>query len=203
MCSHLATERAGMGTLHLTVGASELYPNQARGAEHEVSAGRRLETQPTRREHPQKVPAREDQHIPRSRAYSAYHSVGSGGNLFRSFTARAAIAEQLPSGTLGVNIGSEASFILAVVPFEQIAIDFVYCPEAGQYACADRALQGTGGYLGESESTEPLSKIAGVPLALLCQWQIRQPRVLARQGPGGLSMPRQVNNWEAVDHDHL
>jgi hypothetical protein len=28
MCSHLATERAGMGTLHLTVGASELYPNQ-------------------------------------------------------------------------------------------------------------------------------------------------------------------------------
>ena len=27
MCSHLATERAGIGTLHLTVGASELYPN--------------------------------------------------------------------------------------------------------------------------------------------------------------------------------
>ena len=27
MCSHLATERAGMGTLHLTVGASEFYPN--------------------------------------------------------------------------------------------------------------------------------------------------------------------------------
>ena len=27
MCSHLATERAGMGTLHLTVGAPELYPN--------------------------------------------------------------------------------------------------------------------------------------------------------------------------------
>jgi hypothetical protein len=26
MCSHLATERAGMGTLHLTVGASELIP---------------------------------------------------------------------------------------------------------------------------------------------------------------------------------
>ena len=25
MCSHLATERAGLGTLHLTVGASELY----------------------------------------------------------------------------------------------------------------------------------------------------------------------------------
>ena len=27
MCTHLATERAGMVTLHLTVGASELYPN--------------------------------------------------------------------------------------------------------------------------------------------------------------------------------
>ena len=30
MCSHLATERAGMGTLHLTVGAPELYPNPTR-----------------------------------------------------------------------------------------------------------------------------------------------------------------------------
>jgi hypothetical protein len=27
MGTHLATERAGMVTLHLTVGASELYPN--------------------------------------------------------------------------------------------------------------------------------------------------------------------------------
>jgi hypothetical protein len=27
MCSVRASERAGMGTLHLTVGASELYPN--------------------------------------------------------------------------------------------------------------------------------------------------------------------------------
>ena len=27
MCSHLATERARMGTLHLTVVAPELYPN--------------------------------------------------------------------------------------------------------------------------------------------------------------------------------
>jgi hypothetical protein len=29
MGTHLATERAGMVTLHLTVGASELYPNGA------------------------------------------------------------------------------------------------------------------------------------------------------------------------------
>jgi hypothetical protein len=30
MGTHLATERAGMVTLHLTVGASELYPNRSR-----------------------------------------------------------------------------------------------------------------------------------------------------------------------------
>jgi len=30
MGTHLATERAGMVTLHLTVGASELYPNRNR-----------------------------------------------------------------------------------------------------------------------------------------------------------------------------
>jgi hypothetical protein len=32
MGTHLATERVGMVTLHLTVGASELYPNRNRSA---------------------------------------------------------------------------------------------------------------------------------------------------------------------------
>ena len=36
MCSHLATERAGMGTLHLTVGASELYPNPNGNGEQRI-----------------------------------------------------------------------------------------------------------------------------------------------------------------------
>ena len=36
MCSHLATERAGMGTLHLTVGASELYPNPGGNGEQQI-----------------------------------------------------------------------------------------------------------------------------------------------------------------------
>ena len=42
MCSHLATERAGMGTLHLTVGASEFYPNdKPRGRKYQcISQGR-------------------------------------------------------------------------------------------------------------------------------------------------------------------
>ena len=34
MCSHLATERAGMGTLHLTIGASEFYPNRFSELDH-------------------------------------------------------------------------------------------------------------------------------------------------------------------------
>jgi hypothetical protein len=38
MCSHLATERAGMGTLHLTVGAPELYPNPTRKESESILA---------------------------------------------------------------------------------------------------------------------------------------------------------------------
>ena len=36
MCSHLATERAGMEKLHLTVGASELYPNPRGNGEQRI-----------------------------------------------------------------------------------------------------------------------------------------------------------------------
>jgi hypothetical protein len=61
----------------------------------------------------------------------------------------------------------------------------------------------TGKHAGESEAAEPLSKVAGVPLALLSQRQVRQPRVLARHGPGRLAVAGQVNDWKPVDHDSL
>ena len=52
MCSHLATERAGMGTLHLTVGASEFYPNPKGNREQQIDqaygARRQSSTLPVR-----------------------------------------------------------------------------------------------------------------------------------------------------------
>jgi hypothetical protein len=88
-----------------------------------------------------------------------------------------------------VDLGREASLLIAIVPFEQITIDNAHSPEAGLFASPDRPLQRAHEHLGESESTKPLPQMAGIPLASLCQWQIREPGVPARQAPSGLTVP--------------
>jgi hypothetical protein len=139
------------------------------------------------------VPTRKNQHIPSNPTDSTYHPVRPCGDLIRRFTSRAAVAKQLPSGPLRENIRRAESLILAVVPFDQIAIDFVRPSEARQFACADRTLQGARKHFGESEPPELLPKAAGVALASLRQGQVRQPGVLTRQGPGGLAVASQIN----------
>ena len=87
-----------------------------------------------------------------------------------------------------------AALVFAVVPFDQIAIDFRRRAEAGQLAGARRALQRTGEHLGKRHSAQPLAKRAGVPFAALGQRQIGQPGVLAREAPRGFAVPGQVND---------
>jgi hypothetical protein len=78
---------------------------------------------------------------------------------------RAAVAEQLPVRALRVDLGRAAALILAVVPFDQIGVDFGHGTKAGQIAGADRALQGTGEDLGKGQSPQPLAEGAGVAFA--------------------------------------
>jgi hypothetical protein len=56
-----------------------------------------------------------------------------------------------------MDLGRASTFILAVVPFEQIVIDFDCGAEAGQLTCPPCALQGTGKHLGEGQSFQPFS----------------------------------------------
>ena len=65
---------------------------QARRAQHQVPAGRGFEAQPASRQDPQKMPAREDQHILRDSAHTGYYAIRAGGHLARRFATRAAIA---------------------------------------------------------------------------------------------------------------
>jgi len=61
-----------------------------------------------------------------------------------------------------MNLDSAATLVLAVVPFEEVAIGFGYGPESGQLAGPRRALQWTGQHLGERESLQPFPKPACV-----------------------------------------
>src|SRR5215510_3173692 len=121
-------------------------------------------------------------------------------DLVRRFPSGASITKQLPLGALLVDISGEAALILAVVPFEQVPVDFSHSSKASQLAGSGSALQRAGKHLGESHSAQPFLKPARIALATLCQRQVRKSRVLARERPRGFSVSGQVNDWKHFAH---
>src|SRR5262245_20367107 len=147
--------------------------------------------------------AGEQQHVSTHSPQAAHGPVSPGDDLGRRFPSRAAVAEQLPVGALCPNLGRPPSLILAVVPFQQIGIDFGDAPKAGQFTCPAGALQGAGEDLDERQSLQTLLKPGGVALAALGQRQIGQSCVLAREAPRGLTVPGQVNDGKRFAHGFL
>jgi hypothetical protein len=125
------------------------------------------------------MPTRKEENIALNRAQPTHYAVGPGPDLIRRFSSRAAVAEQLPVGAILENLDGTATLILAVVPFQQIAIDRGLGPEAGQLAGPGGALQGTGEDQSEPQPLQPLSETAGVTLTTIGQGQVGQSRMLA------------------------
>src|SRR6516164_1675544 len=173
---------------------------QARSAQQEVPATRRVETEPTSGEHPQEMPARKNQHVAFDRTHPAHDAVGPRANLARRLSSGTAVTEELPVRTLHTGFSRAAAFILAIVPLDQVGIDLGYTAKSGQLAGASRALQGTGEDLGKSQSTQPLAEGAGITFAAFGQGQVGPAGVLPGQAPGGLAVPRQVDNRKQFAH---
>src|SRR6267143_2862928 len=122
---------------------------QARGTQHDVAPAPRSESEPADGEYPQEMPTRKKQHVPLDTSHPIHHPVCPGGYLIRRFAARAAVTEQLPFRALSMDLGGATPLVLAIVPFEEVAIDFRRGPEAGQVACLGCTLQRTGQHLDE------------------------------------------------------
>src|SRR6516164_2705053 len=116
------------------------------------------------------MPARKNQYISLNAARPGHHPVSPSGNLLRRFTSRTAVAKQLPVRPLLADLGSGATLVLTVVPFDEVPIDFGHSSEAGQFAGPGRAPQGTGEHLAKGQSFQPLPKPLGVALTALRQW---------------------------------
>jgi hypothetical protein len=99
-----------------------------------------------------------------------------------------------------VDLCRSAALILAVVPFDQVGVDFGHGAKAGQFAGPNRALQRAGKDLDKGQSPQPLTESAGVALAAFGQRQIGAAGVLAGETPGSLAMPRQVNDRKGFAH---
>src|SRR5437763_17126621 len=99
-----------------------------------------------------------------------------------------------------MNLRRSKSFIVAVVPFDQIAIDFGGGREASQFTSASGALQWTSEDLRESQSGQPRSKVTCVEIASFGQRQVSKTGVLAAKGPCGLAVSRQVKHGKNFSH---
>src|SRR6185436_3818600 len=113
---------------------------EAGRSEQEVSTAPWFESEPASGEHPQEMPAREQKHVPLDLPHSVHNPVGPDADLIRRFPFRTAVVKQLPVRALHMDLGGAAPLVLAVVPFEEVAIDFGDGLEAGQLACQDCAL---------------------------------------------------------------
>src|SRR5262249_37580207 len=119
------------------------------------------------------------------------------------FPSGTTIAKQLPVRALLVDVSGKTALILAIVPFDQVPVDFSHGAKASQLAGPGRTLQGAGKHLGESHSTQPFLQPTGIALATFGERQIGQSRVLARERPRGFSVSGQVNDGKLVAHDLL
>src|SRR6266850_6365750 len=167
---------------------------QARRAEQEVSTECGIEPQPARGEYSQEMPAGEKQHVTFDRAGAFQHTICPRTDLVRRLPSGAAIPKQLPVRALPVDVSSKATFILAIVPFEQVSVDFSHSSKASQLAGSGGTLQRAGKHPGERHSTQPFLEPARIALTPFCERQVSKSRVLARESPGGFPVPGQVND---------
>ena len=114
---------------------------QTGSTQQETFAGLRFEPKPTSGQDPEKVSARKNQNIPLYRAHARNHAISPCANLAGRFTSGATITEDLPAGTLGVDLRGPEALIFAIVPFHKIVVDLRLVAEA-------RQLAGSGGALG-------------------------------------------------------
>src|SRR4029453_8761605 len=177
------------------------HRTQACGAKHEpLGVYCNFKPNPARRQYPNEMPAGEEYHISRNHAHAAYHAIGPRRGFSWRFPSRSAVAEQFPVGALGADLGSAAPLILAIVPFDQIRVDFSYISKASQLTSAPSPLQWAGKDFGKSQSMQPFLEPARIALATLRERQVCKSCMLARERPGGFTVPRQVNSREHLSH---
>src|SRR5262249_8214648 len=116
--------------------------------------------------------------------------------LLSRFAPRTAVTKKAPIRTFRTNLGRSAAIVIAVVPLDEVGIDFRHRPEADQLTSTHGATQRTGKYLRERQSFQSRPESSGVSLPLFGQRQIGERCVVTRSAPGRGAMSRHVNDAE-------
>jgi hypothetical protein len=114
------------------------------------------------------------------------------GDLLRGFAVRAAVAEQLPTRSVFLDVAGKRPLPAAVVPFDEVGIDLGDCPKARQFTRLRGTLQGTGEHADKGESPQSLTQLTRMLLAAFIQRQVGSTRVLVGVRPRRIAMPGEV-----------
>jgi hypothetical protein len=124
----------------------------------------------------------------RALAEAVDDAVGTGGDGFDGFAVGGAVAEEFPVGILGADFGGAEAFVGAVVPFDEVGVDFGDIAIAGDDAGFVGALEGAGVDLIELDFGEAGGEAGGFGLAVGGEGDIGEAGVLGGEGPGGFAV---------------
>jgi hypothetical protein len=74
----------------------------------------------------------------------------------RTDYSRTTVSKELPIRSLQTDVGRAEPLVVAVVPFDQVWIDFGYVAEPGEFTGPARSLQGAGKHFGGIKLFQPL-----------------------------------------------
>src|SRR4029077_13471474 len=137
--------------------------------------------------------ARQHDRLVISCAKAANDAIGAGADLRWLLTVRAPVAEQEPAGSVRKDFAGRATLVVAVVPFEQVGINFGGVAEPSECAGASRTLKGAGENPIKLQSLKALAEPSGLAFALFCERNIRASRMLAACAPFGFAMADEID----------
>jgi len=109
---------------------------------------------------------REQKHVAGSPESTVDHSLSSDGNLRAAFASRHAVAPQGPARVFNLNLGRSPSFVLTVIPLEQICVEYCTIAEAGEEAGFSCSVERAGQYECEVAANKGPGDLCRVPSAL-------------------------------------
>jgi hypothetical protein len=135
------------------------------------------------------VSARKNQNVSLYCTHAVNHAISPRSNLVWRFATGATIAEQFLARALGMDLRSAQTLVFAVVPFEQVTIDFGLSAETSQLAGPGCASQRTRKYPGETPYAQLFSELTSIALAAVGEREVGKSGVLARETPRSLTVP--------------
>src|SRR5271157_2234749 len=146
------------------------------------------------------MPAREKQYVSLDASNPVNDLVGSCTYFPWRFPPGTAITEQLPIRSAGMDFRTAETFILAVVPLQQVRVYLRDGAKPCQFTSLPRALQGTAKHFVERQTFQTFAELRCISFAAPGQRKIGPSSILARYGPGRFTVAGQKDDRKLLTH---